>query len=51
MADFRWSTGSEDMLPLPKEVVIEYDDERQALACKTWGDLKKLDSARYVDHL
>lgn len=51
MAEFWWSSSNEDMLLLPKEVVIEHDAERQALACRTWGDLRKLDFARYVEFL
>lgn len=51
MAEFWWSASDEDMLLLPKEVVIEYDAERQALDCQTWGDLRKLDFVRYVDFL
>lgn len=51
MAEFWWSTSSEEMLLLPKDVVFEHYAERQALACRTWGDLKKLDFVRYVDFL
>lgn len=51
MTEFWWSADGDEMLILPREVVIEYDLERQALACKTWGELKKLDFKIYVEYL
>ena len=51
MTEFWWSTDGEQLLILPRDVVVEYALERRALNSSTWGEVKEVDSLIYIKFL
>ncbi len=51
VTEFWWSTDGEQLLILPRDVVVEYALERRALKSSTWGEVKEVDSLIYIKFL
>ena len=51
VTEFWWSTDGEQLLILPRDVVVEYALERRALNSSTWGEVKEVDSLIYIKFL